>query len=724
MKTVAALILFALPAVLPAQTIRQLPEKKLFVIETARTTYAVGINRLGILQNVYWGKKLRAEDLSQPAPVPERSSFDPSETRTPEEFPAWGGLRYYEPALKATFADGNRDVVLKYAAHSIDGNTLTLRVKDINGDLFVDLIYHVYPKQDIIERHARIENKTGQVVTLESAQSAVWNLPPSTGYRLTQLAGRWAAETQILQGPLNQGKTIIESRRGNTSHAANPWFALDLDATEDHGRVWFGGLAWSGNYKIVAEQVQYNLVRVVGGFNDFDFSWPLKSGDSLETPRFYAGFTDGGFGEASRLMHRLVRDEILPDHAKPKVRPILYNSWEATEFKVDEAGQTELAEKAAKLGTEMFVVDDGWFGARNHDRAGLGDWVVNKQKFPNGMKSLIAKVNSLGMKFGLWFEPEMVNPDSDLYRAHPDWAMNFPGRPRSLGRNQLVLNMARDDVKEYIFSALDKMLAENNIEFIKWDMNRNFGEPGMANVPVDQQKEIWVKYVRNVYDIFDRLRAKYPRLEIESCSGGGGRADLGILQRVDQIWTSDNTEAFDRLRIQEGFSMAYPAKVMMAWVTDVPNMNGRVTPLKYRFLVAMNGSVGIGSNLNKFSAADMKLAADMVALDKEIRDTVQAGDLYRLMSPRTGDVTANQYIGADGKQSVVFAFLHSQQYMNPMPTVYPQGLDPEAIYKVRTIDNKLIGKAAELSGATLMNKGLNFDLRGDFDSTIVVLDRK
>lgn len=724
MKIPVALFLLALPAVLPAQTIREVPGKKLFVIDTARTTYAVGVNRLGILQNVYWGKKVRAEDLSQPAPVPERSSFDPSETRTPEEFPAWGGLRYYEPALKATFADGNRDVVLKYGSHQIDGNTLTLRVKDINADLFVNLIYHVYPKQDIIERHARIENRTPQTVTLESAQSAVWNLPPGTGYRLTHLAGKWAGETQVMQEPLQQGKTILESRRGNTSHAANPWFALDLDATEEHGKVWFGGLAWSGNWKIVAEQTQYNQARVVGGFNDFDFSWPLKSGESLETPLFYAGFTDDGFGEASRLMHRLVRDEILPDRAHPKVRPLLYNSWEATEFKVDEPGQSELAEKAAKLGVELFVVDDGWFGARNTDHAGLGDWVVNKQKFPNGMKTLISKVNGLGMKFGLWFEPEMVNPNSDLYRAHPDWAMSFPGRPRTEARNQLILNMARDDVKEYIFGALDKMLAENNIEFIKWDMNRNFGEPGMANAPLDQQKEMWVKYVWNVYDIFDRLRAKYPKLEIESCSGGGGRADLGILRRVDEIWTSDNTEAFDRLRIQEGFSMAYPAKVMMAWVTDVPNMNGRVTPLKFRFLVAMNGSLGIGSNLNRFSAADTKLATDMIALDKEIRLTVQMGDLYRLRLPRAGSVSANQYVSADGRQSVVFAFLHSQQYMDPMPTVYLRGLDPDAVYRVRTIDNKLLGKMPALSGAALMNKGLDFDLRGDFDSTAVVLDRQ
>ena len=293
---------------------------------------------------------------------------------------------------------------------------------------------------------------------------------------------------------------------------------------------------------------------MTGGYNDFDFSWPLKPGESLSTPPYYGGFSSRGFGEASRLMHRLERNEILPDHAHPHVRPVLYNSWEATTFDVNEPGQKVLAEKAAKLGVELFVMDDGWFGKRNDDHAGLGDWYVNPQKFPQGLQPLISYVNSLGMDFGLWFEPEMVNPDSDLYRHHPDWAMNFPGRPRSEARNQLVLNMARDDVKEYIFGVLDKMLSENNIKYIKWDMNRHFGEPGWAEVPVAEQKEIWVKYVRNVYEIIDRLRAKHPNLEIESCSGGGGRLDLGILERVNVVWTSDNTEAFDRLGIQEGFT--------------------------------------------------------------------------------------------------------------------------------------------------------------------------
>ena len=480
-----------------------------------------------------------------------------------------------------------------------------------------------------------------------SAQSAVWNLPVGTGYRLSYLSGRWAAETQLNREPIHEGMKVIESREGHTSHNFNPWFAVDDGtATEEHGRVWFGAIAWSGNWRISVEQTPYRQVRVVGGLNTFDFSYPLKPGESFNTPEFYGGFSDHGWGAASRLLHRLELTDIQPGGAKARVRPVLYNSWEATEFHVDEPGQTALARKAAKLGVELFVMDDGWFGKRNDDHAGLGDWTVNPQKFPHGLGPLIQEVNRLGMDFGLWVEPEMVNPDSDLYRAHPDWVMNFPGRPRSELRNQLVLNLARDDVKQYISGFLDKLASEYNIRYFKWDMNRTFSEPGWPEMPPAEQQELWVKYVHNLYDIIDQLRAKHPNLDIESCSGGGGRIDLGILKRVDEVWVSDNTEAFDRLRIQEGFSQAYAPKFMSAWVTDVPNTNGRSTPLQYRFLVAMQGALGIGANLNKWTDADSDLATNMIALYKRIRNTVQYGALYRILSPRTSDVTANEYVSA------------------------------------------------------------------------------
>jgi alpha-galactosidase len=720
------LCLLAIPAI--AQ-VRFLPAKKLWVLETDRTSYVLGVNEQNSLQNVYWGKKLlRDDDLASAHTMREHASFDSRETMTNEEYPGWGGLRFNEPCVKVTLDDGTRDLVLTYVSHEIRGDTLEIHTKDIRYALTVDLLYRIYPRSGIVEKRSVIRNRTSQPATIESAQSGVWYVPAGEGYRLSYLTGRWAGETQLHREAVEPGKKVLESRRGNTSHQANPWFALDGGpstgpADEEHGRVWFGAIGWSGNWKLVVEETPAQQVRVTGGFNDFDFGYQLKPGESLETPAFYGGFTDQGFGESSRIMHAFEREEILPDRAAPHTRPVLYNSWEATTFHVDEAGQKQLADRAAKIGVELFVMDDGWFGQRDNDHAGLGDWTVNPRKFPNGLKGLIDYVNGLGMKFGLWVEPEMVNPNSDLYRAHPDWAMHFNDRPRSEARNQLVLNMARDDVREHIFTVLDKLVSENHIEFLKWDMNRHFGEPGWPEAPVAEQKQIWVKYVDNVYQIIDRLRARHPGLEIESCSGGGGRVDLGILKRVDEVWTSDNTEAFDRLGIQEGFSYAYAPKVMMAWVTDVPNQNGRSTPLQYRFLVAMQGSLGIGSNLNHWTDADFALASRMVGIDKEIRGTVEQGNLYRLFSPREGEFTANEYVAQDGRQAVLFAFLHSQQYLRPMPIVYLRGLDERAVYRLKPIDNKLNGKLETASGSYLMNHGIEFRLGGDFDSTMLTLER-
>jgi alpha-galactosidase len=652
------------------------------------------------------------------------ASFDLSPTSTPDEYPAWGAGRFIETCLKATRSDGVRDVVLKYVSHKIEGDRLEVVSKDVNDGLAVTLRYRVYP-QGIIERSALIRNGTPQTVTLESAQSAAWHLPPGEGYRLSYLTGRWAGETQLVREDVHAGLKVIESRRGNTGQV-NPWFAIDgaERAGEDHGAVWFGAIGWSGNWRITVEQTPHQRVRVVGGFNSFDFSFPLAPGEALETPPFYAGYTAKGFGEASRIFHRFQREQILPAASRGKQRPVLYNSWEATEFHVDVKGQSELARKAAQLGVELFVMDDGWFGARNHDRAGLGDWTVNPQKFPDGLKPLIDEVERLGMKFGLWVEPEMVNPDSELYRRHPEWALNFPGRPRTEARNQLMLNMARNDVKEHIFQALDRLLSENRIVFLKWDMNRHVSEPGWDEKVPAEQRKLWVQYVLNVYEIIDRLRAKHPRVEIESCSGGGGRVDLGILRRVEQVWTSDNTDALDRWKIQEGFTMAYTPKVMMAWTTDVPNFNGRSTPLDFRFLTAMQGSLGIGNNLNKWSAAEMKVAAEMIAWYKTVRATVQEGHLYRLRRPSEGEQNYNQYVSPDGRQSVVFALQRSQQYGRPAPVVYLRGLDEKATYRVKPLHpDRLADKRSELSGAYLMWNGLSVNLRGDYSGTAIVLER-
>ena len=721
-------VLLLLPFVAPslfAQAVQYDEARKIWLLTTSQSSYAMGLDANGSLQNLYWGAPLwRLQDLPAVPRRRELSSFDPPEMLSTDEFPAWGGPRYFETALKITRENGDRDAVLRYQSHRNLADGVDIELQDIKDQIGVTLRYRIYPAYGLISRSATVRNRTDKPFTVESAQSATWYLPAGEGYRLSYLTGRWAAETQLVREPIHTGMKVLESRKGHTSHGINPWFAIDAsDATEETGRVWFGALAWSGNWRITVEQTPYRQVRVTGGFNTFDFAYPLKPGESLETPDFFAGFSETGFGGASRLMHKFEREQMLPGGAQSRLRPVLYNSWEATTFNVTEAGQKALAEKAAKTGVELFVVDDGWFGQRNNDRAGLGDWFVNSTKFPQGLKGLIETVNKLGMDFGLWVEPEMINANSDLYRAHPDWVMNFPGRPRTELRNQMVLNFARNDVKEHIFGVLDKLATDYNIRYFKWDMNRPFAEPGWPEQPAGEQRELWVQYVRNLYEVIDRLRAKHPKLEIESCSGGGGRIDLGILRRVEEVWTSDNTEAFDRLRIQEGFSQAYAAKIMSAWVTDVPNQNGRSTPLRYRFLVAMQGALGIGANLNRWTDQDFGEGTKMIALYKRIRGTVQMGDLYRLLSPSSNDVTANQYVSADGKQAVLFAFRHAQQYNTAAPTIQLRGLDEKAIYRLESIDNKLTEGLQQVSGAYLMRRGLNLNLRGDYDSTAVILER-
>ncbi len=723
LAAVAFLPLISLSAANPP--IRYLPDARVWVLDAGETTYVLGVNERTELQHVYWGTRIGSDRDWKPVhSAPQRDSVDPSENATPDEYPGWGGLRFFEPCLKIALADGVRDLVLKYSGYEIHGEDLTIRLRDVSYDIEVELAYHMYP-EGVLRKQATIRNRTSQVVTVESAQSGAWRLPAADGYRLTYLTGRWAEEFQLTQEDIHPGVKVLESRRGSTSNQMNPWFAIDGPerATEDHGEVWFGALGWSGNWRIAVEQTPQRDVRITGGYNTFDFAYPLKPGESLSTPPFYAGFTSHGLGEASRVFHRFQLANILPRASSGRLRPVLYNSWEATFFNVDEAGQMALAEKAARIGVERFVMDDGWFGARDNSRAGLGDWTPNSKKFPHGLGPLIERVHKLGMDFGLWVEPEMVNPDSDLYRAHPDWVLNFPGRPRSEARNQLVLNLARDDVREYIFSTLDKLVSENDIAFLKWDFNRSFSEPGWPEAPPAEQRMVWVRYVTHYYEIIDRLRAKHPKLEIESCSSGGGRVDLGILTRTEQVWTSDNTDAFDRLFIQDGFSHAYTPKIMMAWVTDVPNIDSRVTPLSYRFLVAMMGSLGIGANLNKWSEDDFTLASKMIAAYKDIRATVQEGGLYRLAASGSGPLTANEYVSKEGKQAVVFAFLHAQQYKRPAPTVHLAGLDEQAIDRVRMLRGRLAEQFERVSGATLMNRGLTFILNGEFDAAAAVLER-
>ena len=708
-----------------AQAITYDAGNHVFRMHGGGVSYVMGVNTSGELQSIYWGPQVAASDPF-PRARPVGRAFEI--TDTPQDYAGWGGGVLTEPALKVTFPDGNRDLVLHYVSHAIDGDSLTVNMHDISRAIDVKLIYKIDERTGILARSAEITNNTQGPVTVVQAESGTWNLPASTDYMLRYLAGRWGGEFQVQNRAIQPGATVLESRRGMTGHQFSPWFAVAQNGavTEEHGRVWFGALAWSGSWRITVEQDPVQQVRITGGFNPFDFSYVLSAGGKLTTPVFYGGFTDGGYGEASHLLHEFELSSILPQAPKPRVRPVLYNSWEATEFNVNEEGQEKLADEAASIGVERFVMDDGWFGERKDDHAGLGDWTVNPQKFPHGLKGLIDHVHGLGMDFGLWVEPEMVNPDSDLYRKHPDWVINFAGRPRTESRNQLVLNLARPEVREYVLGFLDRLLNENDIAFLKWDANRNWAEPGWPEVKPEEQQRLYVDYVQGLYSILAELRKRHPKLEIESCSGGGGRVDLGILRYVDEVWTSDNTDPFDRLRIQDGFSYAYTPAIMMAWVTDSPNWyNGRSTSLAYRFLSSMQGSLGIGADLKKWTPADFALAKQMVASYKAMRETVQHGRLYRLVSPAgENEFSATEYVAEDARSAVVFASLHSQQMRYPMPTLFPQGLDAKGEYRVRSVYGKMqAGAPEQATGAYWMGHGMDVALTGDFDAASFVLEK-
>lgn len=702
-------------------------EKKLWILESKNTSYVMGLDEEGNIQNIYWGSKLPyAGDYVAADFKRGHSSFDFKEGFAKLEYPAWGGLLYSEPCLKATFSDNVRNLSLKYDGYEIIKSSdnistnsmseLRIDLKDnLNYKIKVSLYFRIFEEFDIIEKYAEVLNSGEQSVKLESIQSGTWYLPKDMmNYRMTHLAGCWSGETQLKQTFLTEGSKVIESRRGTTSPHANPWFAIDEgNAEESYGNLWFGALSWSGNWKIAFELSSFGQLKVTGGINDFDFSWNLKPNSTFKTPIFTGGYTENGFGSASRLMHSYQLNHVLSKEHSTELRKVIYNSWEATYFNVNVENQMSLAEKAASVGVEVFVIDDGWFGERNSDRAGLGDWTVNKAKFPDGLAPLIKKVNDLGMDFGIWVEPEMVNPDSELYREHSDWVYHFKGLPRTEARNQLVLNLARDDVKEYIYNFMDKLLGENNIKFIKWDMNRHFTEPGWPDASIEEQKEIWVRHTLSLYEIVRRLKDKYPSVVFESCSGGGGRVDLGILRYMDEFWPSDNTDAFDRLKIQEGFSYAYLSKAMVAWVTESQNwLNGRKLSLTYRFHSAMMGTLGIGGNLNHWSEVEIEIARKMITLYKEIRPIVQEGHLYRILSPRTNEITAVEYTAKDGSEALLFAFLHSSQFGAALKTLHLKGLEDKALYKVDGFDELL-------SGTALMKRGLDIKLTGDYDSQLV-----
>lgn len=690
-------------------------KNNLFIIETKNSSYV--FTGGDIPCSVYWGEKLHGEELGYLAGKREQSSFDPDLGRYREEYGFWDSYSVAESCLKVSYP-ATRQLNMKFQDYTIrpegDRETLILHFKNSGTPLAADVIYEVYPAFDIIARSMCLKNE-GDSVVIENLKSASVSIPPREKYRVRYLSGKWAGESRINDHYLTDGAFTIQSRTGNTGPHFNPSFALDDGtATEKSGNVWFGLLGYSGNWQITFERTIYQDVKVTGGISSFDFSYTLGKGESIQTPVMTFGFTQGGYGAMSRALHAFENRYILP---RRRAGRVLYNSWEATGFDVNVESQKELARRAAGMGVELFVIDDGWFGQRHSDKAGLGDWYVNQEKFPGGLEELISYVKGLGMDFGIWVEPESVNPDSELYRAHPDWVYRFAGREPMQARNQYTLNISKPQVKAFILEFMEKLLGENrDITFVKWDMNKTLTDVSAGDSRTD--KELWYRHVKALYEIWGQLRNRFPHVEFETCSGGGSRVDLGILRYADQCWTSDNTDAYSRLSIQEGFSLFYAPRIMTAWVTDASSGDERKyeRPYSYRFHSAMMGMLGIGADISRFPEEVLEEFAEWIAVYKEIRETVQYGAQYRLSSLRESPLHAVEYIGGDGKDIVVFAFHQGFVYDAPEPRVYLQGLEPEGVYQVD-------GMEGRLHGSTLMNAGLETGLGGDFDSRMFRIRR-
>lgn len=672
------------------------------------SSYALSLTEDDTLLHLHWGPRIGLADAEGLAarPLPPYRGFE-SQLDGLEEYPVEGGPRFVRPALSVRTGEV-RGTEWTFRAYEAEDDELRLRFTD-NG---LGITLHYRMRHDVVERWVTLTNE-GPAVEVLRADSATWTLPLREGWRLSQVHGRWAAESQLVRTDLTYGEHVIGSRRGHTGHQHLPWVALDAEgATEERGEVYGCALAWSGTWRICVAQLPDARVQITGGIG-YDDSGLLRlaADESYTTPVFAGLWSDGGFGGASRSWHAYQRAYVIPDAEQD--RPVLYNSWEATEFDISEDQQRELARRAAAMGVELFVVDDGWFGRRTSDRAGLGDWTPNPDRFPAGLKPLAEDVHGLGMQFGIWVEPEMVNADSDLYRAHPDWVQFQPGRKRTEFRNQLVLNLAREDVQEYLWEKLDALLSSAPIDYVKWDFNRCFTDAGWPGEPYPQK--LWVEHVHAFYRLLDRLRAAHPGVAFESCSGGGGRIDLGVMARTDQVWTSDNTDPLDRLAIQHGFSQIHPARVMAAWVTDSPNtqLNDRVSSLRFRFVSAMAGVLGVGGDLTTWSQEELAEAREWVELYKEIRPVVQRGDLYRLRPP-TGGLSAVQYVLGD--EVVVLAWLQAQHYGEPVAPLRLRGVDPENAYEC-------IESGEVHRGAVLMHHGLPTGLRGDFDAKVIRLRR-
>lgn len=716
--------------------------KNRFLLSMKGSSYLFGISGDGLPVNLHWGAPAKLSDIPDADCV--RSFLHRPGQRARvvrQEYPAWHGALFTEPALKLSGADGVRNCEPLFQSAEIHSGerseTLEIRLSDPLQSIAVTLFYRTYCDSPLMERWAVIRNTGTLPRTLESVMSACFQLPQlPRNYRLTHLHGRWGREAMIDRVPVPQTKTVLESRSGLSGSNAMPFFALDQgDATEEQGDVWFGTLHWSGNWKITVEQDGYGDTSVCGGIHDFDFAWDLNPGEEFKTPVFSFGFTDGGFGEMTKILHRHYRLHMESPEFRGTCQPLIVNTYAAfgSGPEMNERNCLAQLEKSAEIGCELFILDAGW-------QQSVGEWVPHREKFSRGLRPLADRAHELGIKFGIWAELESADLDSKTCREHPEWIMTFPQQGfrselcETPGR--ALLNFAIPDVMEAMYEAIDRQITENGLDYFKIDMNRCFSMPGWADPPSSGARSIWVRYVENVHELFTRLQSRHPKLMMENCACGNGRADWGMQRFFGRCNRSDNQDSLDELKLHEGFSYLHLPKFAgggchISLYTGLANR--RTIPLQFQAYTGMLGSLAIGRNLSGCSETELAAFREYGSLFKKLRNAVHNGDFYRIASHFDHPYAVYEYVLPDTSEAVVFLFGHALQFSDRLPLFRLRGLDPEGIYELSSYGTaeegsekyeKVLYDAAEYldgkrSGAGLMSVGIRAALFGDFASRIV-----
>ncbi len=736
-------------------------EQKVFKLDTKNTTYAFGFVTDFAPVHIYYGKKIRNINYwKELLPIHTRgfsaieSGMEDITAGTdtlPMEFSTFGHADLRLPALNLQFSDGSNICRFNYRSHKIykgkpllsglpatyvenddEADTLELELYDELKKVSVTLIYTAYNEIDAITRSVKVKNEGDEDVKITRIMSLCFDFEAAgKDYDFIHLHGGWARERSQARHPLFVGNQDVYSRRGSSSHHHNPFFALaQRGADELKGSVYGFNLVYSGSFSAGVEVDGYNTARCYMGVNPFTFNWNLAKGEEFQSPEAVMVYSSEGLSGMSREYHKLYRTRLCRGKFRDVERYTLINNWEGTYFDFNEQKILNIAKKGAEIGLDLMVLDDGWFGKRNHDRASLGDWVVNTEKLPNGLGGLANKINKMGMKFGLWFEPEMVNPDSDLFRAHPDWAIHTKGRSSSLCRNQLVLDLSRDDVCDYIINALSDILSNANIEYVKWDYNRNISEYDSSEYHENQKGELYHRYILGLYRVMETLTNRFPNILWESCSGGGGRFDAGMLYYMPQTWTSDCSDAVERMSIQYGTSLCYPFNAMGSHISAVPNhQTGRTSSLKTRADMATMGQFGFELDMSKMTDKELEASKNFVARYKKYGEVFHKGSLYRLASPFEGNFTAFEFVSEDENTVILVYGNKLCETSSAIYNIKLAGLDADADYvKVEEETGGLLVDKAEVGrvfgGDELMERGINIFNYHDFETIMLVYKKK